>query len=307
MKITVIVPVYNTADTLARCVDSIIAQSYSDWEVILIDDGSPDGAPAMCDDYQAADPRIRVLHKPNGGLSDARNAGIDMARGEWITFVDSDDYLSSDTLQTISDTADDNDETELIEYPATLRWGHNTCQQELGMTRTTYHDSSTYWFETQAYTHTYACNKAFRRELLKDIQFPCGKKFEDSWWLPQVLVQNPCITTTDRGHYYYTWNPQGITATASGEDMLSLLEAQINAAQVMHIDLKSAEASAWYMHLLNIQIHVSRQLRQRPILPPRHLPYSAAHTAAERIKVILLNTLGLNALCKIMRFIRPSR
>lgn len=92
-KISVIVPVYNTEKYLRRCIDSILAQTFTDFELLLIDDGSTDGSGAICDEYAALDSRVRVFHKPNGGVSSARNLGLDNARGEWITFIDSDDWI----------------------------------------------------------------------------------------------------------------------------------------------------------------------------------------------------------------------
>ena len=99
MKLSVIIPVYRVEDTLDRCVESVLCQSVDEMEVILVDDGSPDQCPAKCDLWAEKDARIRVIHKENGGLSDARNAGIDIAQGDFITFVDSDDYLEADTWQ----------------------------------------------------------------------------------------------------------------------------------------------------------------------------------------------------------------
>ena len=92
-KISIIVPIYNAEQWLERCVDSIVAQTYTDWELLLIDDGSTDRSGDICDRYAASDPRIQAFHKPNGGVSSARNLGLDHAQGEWITFVDSDDYV----------------------------------------------------------------------------------------------------------------------------------------------------------------------------------------------------------------------
>ena len=89
--ISVIVPVYKVEPYLRRCVDSILAQTYQDLEVILVDDGSPDNCPEICDEYAAQDERIKVIHKANGGLSSARNAGLDAASGDWVSFIDSDD------------------------------------------------------------------------------------------------------------------------------------------------------------------------------------------------------------------------
>ena len=91
--ISVIIPIYNVEAYLDECIASVIAQTYSNLEIILVDDGSPDNCPQMCDEWAAKDSRIRVIHKENGGLSDARNAGIDIATGEYIAFVDSDDWI----------------------------------------------------------------------------------------------------------------------------------------------------------------------------------------------------------------------
>ena len=98
-EISIIVPVYQVGKYLNECIDSILAQTFTDFELILVDDGSPDNCPALCDAAAEKDNRVRVLHKPNGGVSTARNAGLDMARGKWIAFVDSDDSVQPDYLE----------------------------------------------------------------------------------------------------------------------------------------------------------------------------------------------------------------
>lgn len=95
-KLSIIVPVFRVEKFLARCVDSILTQTYRNIEVILVDDGSPDNCPRICDDYSRVDTRVRVIHKLNGGLCSARNAGLDVANGDYITFVDSDDWIEPD-------------------------------------------------------------------------------------------------------------------------------------------------------------------------------------------------------------------
>ena len=112
MKLSVVVPVYKVESTLNRCVESIVGQTFKDLEVILVDDGSPDRCPELCDEWACRDSRIRVLHKSNGGLSDARNTGIGMAHGELIAFADSDDYVQTDSFQQAVALADDNDIVE---------------------------------------------------------------------------------------------------------------------------------------------------------------------------------------------------
>lgn len=105
-KVSIIVPVYNVEKYLRRCVDSILAQTFTDFECILIDDGSPDGSPAICDEYAKKDNRIKVIHQENSGVSAARNAGLDVARGEWIGFVDSDDWVENNFLETLMNLKD---------------------------------------------------------------------------------------------------------------------------------------------------------------------------------------------------------
>ena len=100
-KISVIVPVYNTEMYLHRCIDSILSQTFTDFELLLIDDGSKDSSGTICDEYAAKDSRVRVFHKENGGVSSARNLGLDNAKGDWITFVDADDYMFPDMLVTM--------------------------------------------------------------------------------------------------------------------------------------------------------------------------------------------------------------
>ena len=112
--ISVIVPIYNVEKYLERCVESIINQTYKNLEIILVDDGSPDNCPQMCDDYAKKDSRIKVVHKKNGGLSDARNAGMKVATGEYVSFIDSDDYISLDFYETLLETIVDND-SDIVE------------------------------------------------------------------------------------------------------------------------------------------------------------------------------------------------
>ena len=99
-RISIIVPVYKAENVLAKCVDSVLAQTFADWELLLIDDGSPDGSGALCDDYAGQDDRVRVFHKPNGGVSSARNLGMEEARGDLILFIDADDWIEPHTCET---------------------------------------------------------------------------------------------------------------------------------------------------------------------------------------------------------------
>ena len=122
MKLSIIIPVYRVEATLNRCVESVTNQSFDDFEVILVDDGSPDRCPLMCDEWAQKDPRITVIHQTNAGLSAARNAGIDRAQGDYLTFVDSDDFIGTETLSEVVEQLDDND---ILEYPVCRFFGKN--------------------------------------------------------------------------------------------------------------------------------------------------------------------------------------
>ena len=98
VKLSIIIPVYAVETTLNQCIESVVSQDYNDFELLLVDDGSPDHCPQICDRWAAKDQRVRVIHQKNGGLSDARNKGIEEARGEYITFIDSDDYIEDEDL-----------------------------------------------------------------------------------------------------------------------------------------------------------------------------------------------------------------
>ena len=194
MKLSVIIPVYRVEATLNRCLESVLAQNVEDMEVILVDDGSPDNSPVMCDEWAVKDVRICVIHKINGGLSDARNAGLDIAKGEYVTFVDSDDYLLPDTygpLLNMIGTCD------IIEFSVADRLTLQDC---------CYDDMSKYWLESQAYSHAYAWNKIYRRSLFDGIYFPKGEIFEDVIMLPKLLRQAQRVMTTSKGFYCYHCN-----------------------------------------------------------------------------------------------------
>ena len=113
-KISIIVPVYHTAKYLHRCIESVLAQTFTDWEMLLIDDGSTDDSAIICDEYAAKDERIRVFHKENGGVSSARNLGLDHAQGEWITFIDADDWVEPEMLAKMLAKAEESDADVVI-------------------------------------------------------------------------------------------------------------------------------------------------------------------------------------------------
>ena len=289
VKLSIIIPVYRSESTLERCLRSVIGQAFNDFELILVDDGSPDRCPQLCDEWAQKDSRINVVHKTNGGLSDARNAGLDKAQGAYVTFVDADDYLAPNTYAQVMPKAETCD---MVEYPIFCHYG-GRHQHLLTPGEQVYTDASDYWLQGHAYEHSYACNKIYKRELFEGIRYPVGRVFEDMGTLPLLIEKAQRIVTTDGGCYYYVENNAGITAQADGRQLEMLLEWHLEA-------IKRWTDDRYYMHVLNIQLDVARLTQKAPILPHRHIAvFGQGLDFRLRIKALLLNILGIKRLCRI--------
>lgn len=228
-QISVIVPVYKVEKYINRCVDSILGQTFSDFEVILVDDGSPDRCGAICDAYAAQDPRVRVIHQQNGGLSAARNAGIDWvfahSDAQWISFVDSDDYVHPDFLQVLYDAATQNDvRVSMTGYMETSGQPLEYAQGDV-----------TLWcakdlFAKRNVNATVAWCKLYKKECFSVIRYPVGKIHEDEFVTYKILFAEKAIAVSDAKLYGYYQNADGITKrgwTPARMDTLDALEEQI--------------------------------------------------------------------------------
>lgn len=204
--ISIIVPIYNVEQYLDRCVQSILKQTYTNLEIFLVDDGSPDGCGAMCDDYAKNDNRIKVIHKKNGGLSDARNVAIDVATGEYIAFVDSDDYVSADYVETLYrlckkyqckvsvasfQTFLEDSEPVLLsnkEY-------HEDCQSAIEAIEQMFYQEK---FDTAAWA------KLYHRSLFDTgIRYPKGLLYEDLPTTYLLMAESDKVAFCNRFVYYY--------------------------------------------------------------------------------------------------------
>lgn len=295
MKLSVIIPVYNVEATLDRCVASIAACILADVEIILVNDGSTDGSGALCEQWKQKDARIKVVHKSNGGLSDARNAGIEAATGEYLTFVDSDDYLADGTLESLMAVAAQHPEYDLIEYPINQFEGASN-EQLLTFPDKTYINVSQYWYETKAYAHSYAVNKVYRRKLFREVRYPVGKVFEDIHTLPYLLHAAAIVATCSCGLYHYCYNKQGITSQAGGRELQMLLDAHMNIAKMPVFT--AYNDPQYYMHLVNIQISANEFSGVPPVLEDR--PYYDIRN----LKSLILHLIGIKRLCIINRLYR---
>lgn len=224
--ISVIVPVYKVEAYLPRCVDSILRQTYQDFELILVDDGSPDRCGMLCDEYAEKDNRIKVIHKKNGGLSDARNAGLSIADGAYFAFVDSDDWVTPDYLEKLLSgllsTDSDICECEKINTFASSELPFVEATQCTYETQ----DALELLIKDQVF-HQYVWNKLYKRECLKEIKFEVGKTNEDEFWTYQVFGNARHVTKISDILYYYFQREDSIMGTGFSLKRLDALEAKL--------------------------------------------------------------------------------
>lgn len=209
--ISIIVPVYNTELYLPRCIDSLLSQTYRNLEIILVDDGSPDNAPSICDDYASLDARVRVIHKENGGLSDARNAALDIMCGDYVGFVDSDDWVAPDFIEYLYKGLRGNgadiaycEEIKVYQYRMEYKVRHSdiiydkeTALNELFFDR----------------LENYAWNKLYAASTWTGVRFPKGLNFEDIVTVYKTFERSHKIAILSQPKYYYQIRPNSISGT----------------------------------------------------------------------------------------------
>ena len=205
VKLSVIVPIYSAERFLNKCIESILSQSYFDMEIILVDDGSPDNCPQICDNYAKQDKRIKVIHQSNKGLVEARNAGLGMASGEYICFVDSDDFVKGELLQRTANIIDQEPDTDIIVYDYLYFYGNS--DNDLKRRN---HDIDNSWpidrirdeFLLDHYP-SYMWNKVFRKDLLKKVSIPAGIWMEDLYACAGLFTIAKKIIYVPEAYYCY--------------------------------------------------------------------------------------------------------
>lgn len=201
-KLSVIVPVYKVEPYIHKCVDSILGQTYTNLEVILVDDGSPDNCGKICDEYAAKDKRVKVIHKKNGGLSDARNAGIDISTGDIIGFIDSDDYIEARMYQEMIDYMEHNNldivcaDTNQVKgnkikfkprYKKNYVWSKQEALSEI----------------LNGNLDNAAWNKIYKREIIGNTRFPQGRVYEDVATIYKFIYNADKVGYLSKPYYYY--------------------------------------------------------------------------------------------------------
>lgn len=215
-QLSVIIPVYNSVPTLERCVNSILSQLPDDTDIILVDDGSLPDCAALCDNISNDHPSIRVIHRTNGGLSAARNTGIEASKSEWLYFIDSDDELAPGTLSANFEWLKSNPGTDMLEFPVSVHHGSpDSYLLSFKPETVSGDDVFRHWILSGGYEHCYAWNKIYRSKLFDNIRFPEGETFEDAAVCPDIIHACKSVRYSDKGCYHYYRSEGSITSKYS--------------------------------------------------------------------------------------------
>ena len=228
-KISIVIPIYQVEDYLKRCIDSVLSQTYSNLQIILVDDGSKDKCSEICDLYSKKDSRIEVIHKSNGGLSDARNAGIKRATGKWIAFIDSDDFVNKYYIEHMYRAVIESNSDLVI-------CGFKNFSEDLPHDKVKYVDpqiinrddilNRIYSENHNEYVESVVTwNKLYKTEVFKNINFPKGKIHEDEATTYKIYCEVNRIALLNENLYYYFQNLNGIMKRKFNINRLDYLDA----------------------------------------------------------------------------------
>ena len=228
-KISVIIPVYAVEQYLDRCVQSVVSQSYKNLEIILVDDGSPDNCPALCDEWAKKDERIKVVHKPNGGLSDARNVGIETSTGEYIAFLDSDDCVHKEMyeclLNVVTVTDSDMVVCKLEKFSDVEPTQEPVLNKEIKVKELDKNGFLTELLSPSNVHLVVAVSKLYNRKIFNSLRFDLGKIHEDEFLAHKLLDSVEKVAVIDEKLYFYYVREGSITTSSFSKKRLHAIEA----------------------------------------------------------------------------------
>lgn len=266
--ISIIVPAYNIQNCIQRCVDSIKSQTYPELEILLIDDGSTDNTGRLCDEFAEQDDRITVYHKKNGGLSSARNYGIEHAHGTYLSFIDADDWVKRDFIEVLyQNIKREHAELSIIGY--TLIWdnGKEKCTTDENAYCVFNQDEAIHELFAQEKMGCMACQRLYHKSIFENIRFPEGKLFEDAAIALDVVKKCQTVVWSGQSKYYYYQRSDSIVNSAFNMEKLFILEScqgMIDYSE-QHGGKYNKEANAFYLKsamMLLIQVYGSKESKE---------------------------------------------
>lgn len=253
--ISIIVPIYKVEDYLEKCIESILAQSITNFELILIDDGSPDECGKICDSYASKDNRIKVVHKQNEGLSAARNSGLDIAEGDYIGFVDSDDWIHKKMYETLLTLLiDNNADIAQCEFIRTFDEEEAVDNNQKNTIETfNNNESLKNIYNKKAISTVVSWNKLYKKDLFEYIRFPKGKIHEDEFTTHKLLYKSKKLVYTNKVLYFYRQTPNSIMNSKFNKKRLDILDAmqeRLEFAELIQNEMFINETFQKYMYRL---------------------------------------------------------
>ena len=317
--ISIIVPVYKVEKYLNRCVESIVSQTYSNLEIILVDDGSPDLCPVMCDDWAKKDSRIKVVHKKNGGLSDARNEGMRISNGELLGFVDSDDWIEQDMYRRLYESMR-KDNSDIAACGVEMVWEDETLSEKLTKTNNCVlnREEAMRALIYESWLKQPVWYKLYKTKLIRNILFPVGKYHEDAFWSYQAIGAANRVSIINYVGYYYWQRNGSIMSEAYSLKRLDAIQALENRQDYLEIKFPSLAIEGKCKMWFSCMYHGQKVLQQLSILEQtkaiqylndvlyRH-PFSsiAIKELSNKEKVwIRIASVSLTTACKIRNALR---
>ena len=261
-KISIIIPIYGVELYINRCIKSVVSQTYTNLEILLIDDGSPDNCPAICDEWAKYDTRITVIHKKNGGLSDARNAGLNVATGELIGFVDSDDWISSEMYQLLYEDMVKNS-SDISACGVKMVWEDESSPKNLT-------PKGEYVLNRQEAMEAIICEsllkqpvvyKLYKAEVIRKIFFPIGRYNEDVFWSYQAIGNANKVSVFDTPCYYYFQRKDSIMGKNYSLKRLDALDAKLERLKYVETKFPDLEKLAkwdlWFSSMYAMQLSLT--------------------------------------------------
>ena len=277
-KIDIIIPVYNVEAYLHRCVESILEQTFEDFEVILIDDGSTDRSGRICDEYARADARIRVVHKENSGVADTRNKGLEMSENEYITFIDADDYVDSRYLEILYDLMMKYNGDLVISYHVVLQ--EDECKKSEGRNRADkMSGKESILSKAEVYKAmlanegmiTSVWGKLYHRNLFETVRYPVGEIYEDMSVISEIVERSCRIVATPYKGYYYIQRTGSITHGTPSLEHLILLRNEEKLIHLIQDKYPEIEGTAkrhyfwscfYLLHMLITESEYEREVKE---------------------------------------------
>lgn len=265
--VSIIIPVYKVEDVLQRCVDSVLSQSITDIEVILVDDGSPDGCPRMCDRYAEVDKRVHIVHKENGGLSDARNHGLDIATGDYVMFVDSDDYIEWDSCERFLEVMEETG-VDIVLGDWRVSPGKDKPDHYSSLVEGKAYATKDFILRALGAGEWYPCSCFMfcKRSLFEEhgLRFAVGLLHEDMEMQPRVFLAAKRIACVKYKFYNYIKRPGSIMKSSNGDRRASSMREILSRWKIQFDGLSDGELqAALYGYLSKCLLHTCRELHLR--------------------------------------------